>query len=146
MSGIILKGSIIYNSLLSEITWFFNSSSKISTLTNIFPVWEPFINIISLWCPSLSIFSLFSPISTFPWSINFINWALLCPFNIFQLNFHPSKEEKILPLSSCANTCNSKISPTLIVSKFFSIEIFDTSAKPILHLKYSFVFLSLAVT
>ena len=76
----------------------------------------------------------------------FINWALLCPFNIFQLNFHPSKEEKILPLSSCANTCNAKISPTLIVSKLFSIDILETSANPTLHLKYSFVLLSLAVT
>ena len=73
LSGTILKGSIIYNSLLSETTLFFKSSSNISTLTNIFPVCEPLINIISLLPPSLSIFSLLFPISTFPWSVNLIN-------------------------------------------------------------------------
>ena len=48
LSGIILKGSIIYNSLSSACIVFFKFSSKISTETTIFPVCEPLIKIISL--------------------------------------------------------------------------------------------------
>ena len=66
LSGIILKGSIIYNSLSSACIVFFKFSSNISTETTIFPVCEPLIKIISLLYPSLSIFSLIYPISTFP--------------------------------------------------------------------------------
>ena len=52
----------------------------------------------------------------------------------------------MLPFSSWAKTCNSKISPIFIESKLFSIEIDFTSENPTLHLNISLEYLSLALT